>query len=309
MYMFRFRKFPLPFPTSMFCILFCCNMLVLTLTSCKPGVPSDVLSRGKMGNVLYDIHMAQALAQQAPSDSINFYIRLYQQAVYEKYGIDATTFYRSLAWYERHTDELVAIYKNLAERYGEGGEQSHFVATNATGLTGDTLDIWRGQSFALLSSQGATHYSFEQKADTSLHAGDVLIWTFNVGWHYHEGSREGMALLALHYKGDSVAVVQFPIYGSGQQRVITKVADRQVERIECLAYQDAPWTERPRIMTLSDIHLQRIRRKEEKPTEEPAHGDSTKDSSTVNTPLNRRHQLRDSLHRDDSLRELRPHFI
>lgn len=34
------------------------------LMSCKPGTPDGVLGAGKMEDVLYDYHMAQAMAQQ-----------------------------------------------------------------------------------------------------------------------------------------------------------------------------------------------------------------------------------------------------
>lgn len=45
--------------------------------SCKPAPPDGVLGAGKMEDVLYDYHMAQAMAQQMPGDSIAYYTRLY----------------------------------------------------------------------------------------------------------------------------------------------------------------------------------------------------------------------------------------
>lgn len=74
--------------------------------SCKPGPPDGVLGAGKMEDVLYDYHMAQAMAQQMPGDSIAYYTRLYQEAVFMKYGITQSDFDKSMIWYERHADKL-----------------------------------------------------------------------------------------------------------------------------------------------------------------------------------------------------------
>ena len=58
------------------------------LQSCHSDFPDDVLKHSKMEDVLYDYHIAQALAQHSSTDSIDYNIRLYQKAVFDKYGID-----------------------------------------------------------------------------------------------------------------------------------------------------------------------------------------------------------------------------
>ena len=37
--------------------------IVYALVACRPGIPSDVLSEGDMVDILYDIHIAQAMAE------------------------------------------------------------------------------------------------------------------------------------------------------------------------------------------------------------------------------------------------------
>ena len=276
-----------------------------SVCSCKPGKPSGVLSDSKMEDVLYDIHMAQAMARQMPSDSVDFYLRKYEEAVYAKYGIDSQTFHTSLAWYERHTDNLAKIYDRLSERFGEGG---HFSAmAHAGGEAGDTLDIWHGQPFVLLSSQGISHYTYEEKTDTVLHEGDILQWQFNADWHYHEGAREALAMLVVRYEGDSTAVSRLPIYSSGLQTVSTRIAKLRVKRIECLIYQDVPWNKRPRILTIALPQLLRIRSKQLQAEAEAEAVAARRDSSEKAEMTGRIH-LRDSLVREDSAREQRPHF-
>ena len=45
-------------------------LLLGLLCACKPGTPRDVLSESKMEEVLYDYHLAQALAKTAQGDSV-----------------------------------------------------------------------------------------------------------------------------------------------------------------------------------------------------------------------------------------------
>ena len=75
---------------SVLCLV---SLLFLPLMqACHSDFPDDVLKPSKMEDVLYDYHIAQALAQQSASDSIDYNIRLYQKAVFEKYGINEAVF-------------------------------------------------------------------------------------------------------------------------------------------------------------------------------------------------------------------------
>ena len=165
----------------------------LCLMSCKPGPPDGVLGAGKMEDVLYDYHMAQAMAQQMPGDSIAYYTRLYQEAVFMKYGITQSDFDKSMIWYERHADKLGKIYARLSERMGGSAD----VTNNALlpGLqtaSGDTLNVWQGPSSILLNSQGVNRFVYTQRADTAIQSGDRLVLMFNAEWFYHEGEHRVM---------------------------------------------------------------------------------------------------------------------
>lgn len=288
-------------------VLSCIGALAFILCSCKPGVPTDVLGVTEMENVLYDVHMAQTLASQSSVDSVDYYRRLYMQAVYDKYHIDADDFYSSLSWYERHTDRLVDIYDRLSKRYGEGSAYGEYPMTSASN-SGDSLDVWRGAPFVLLNSNGETHFVSLLKADTLLAADDELVWQFSVDWHYHEGSREGVALLVVHYQGDSIAVAQSALYSSGPNSIRTRIGNRQVESVECMLYQDSPQSSRPRLLVMAAPHLWRIRMKVEKTEIDQRDLKVLKRDSLNKNAASEQHHLRDSLLRDDSLRERRPHF-
>lgn len=283
-------------------------VVFLLISSCASDRPSDVLSSGTMEDVLYDMHMAQALAQQEPSDSFAYEVRFDEEAVFHKYGIDAQTFDRSLLWYERHTDDLVKIYDRLSKRFGDTGTTS----VAAGGLKGDTLNIWKGSQSFLLCSQSSTHYSYEQKADTSLQAGDVLEWRFLTDWHYHEGERSATAIIVLHYDNDSTEVYSNMVYSSGVQIISARIGECKLNNVQVILYQSAVWTERPKILSVSGMQLLRVRPQREKKEEQGA--DESQDASKASGDsaktqnVDPRLRIRDSLLRLDTLRETRNHF-
>lgn len=266
-----------------------------------------VLSAGKMENVLYDYHLAQALAQQAPNDSVDYYVRLYQQLVFEKYGIDNATFDHSMQWYERHSDQLKKIYERVAERMGgsaDGNGNRMLVGLNSA--SGDTLSIWHGPSSVLLNSQGINRFTYSQRADTTLRYGDILQWTVNTSWFYREGEHRAVACITIRYEGDSIATQQQFLYSDGDQTMTTRIGKRKVKSIDFFIYQCAPWADRVRLLYIRNMQLIRIRPHEVQ-EEEQAPGE---DADTIKRlHLNPERRLRDSLLRLDTLNERKPHFI
>lgn len=57
---------------------------VLLLSACKPGVPSGLIQPEELEDLLYDYHVAQAMAETG-GDSMNFKRYSYVQAVFEKH--------------------------------------------------------------------------------------------------------------------------------------------------------------------------------------------------------------------------------
>ncbi len=261
-----------------------------------------------MEDVLYDMHLAQALAQQETADSFAYSARFDEEAVFQKHGIDAQTFDNSLRWYERHTDDLVKIYDRLSKRFGDSGSSG----VAAGGLKGDTLNIWKGAQALLLSSQATTHYSYEQKADTSLQAGDVLEWRFLTDWHYHEGERSASALIVLHYDNDSTEVYSNMVYSSGAQIISARIGECKLKSVEVILYQCVGWTERPRILSVAGIQLLRVRphkeKEEEKKAAEAKESETAANDSAKATVVDPRLRIRDSLLHLDTVRETRNHF-
>lgn len=289
-----------------FCSLILGAIMLFLAGACQSSVPDGILSDSQMERVLYDYHLAKAMAAEASADSSDFYTLQYEQAVFAKYGIDKKTFTRSMEWYARHTERLNKIYGRIAERIGDDSGVIPGGAIALGGGQGDTLNVWHGPQFVLLNSQLVNRFSFEEKADTSFHAGDVLQWQFSTEWYYSEGKREAVAVLAVYYEGDSVATVSQSIFTQGMQRVSANIGQRPVEKICGVLYQKSKWSERPRILTLFRPYLLRIRKRAELPL--PAQLESAKRDSASALQPTPRQRIRDSLMNEERVKESQPHF-
>ena len=278
--------------------------------SCQSDMPKEVLPAEKMEDVLYDYHIAQSLAQQAVTDSIDFYTRLYQTAVFKKHGIQKTDFDRSMQWYERHTDKLKKIYEHLAERLGGDANAASTLPNQIDGtkaVVSDTLNIWHGPTNTLLNSQNVNRFKYSMRPDTALHAGDQLQWGFDVNWFYHDGERRVIAYAVIHYEGDSTAIMQKFIYSSGPQATSITIGKRKVISIDCYIYQCTPWSDKVRIATITKLRMYRLRTKDQGNSSNKLNtSDSINKQTLPRTPQMR---LRDSLMHQDSANERKSHFI
>lgn len=292
--------------------LLVCSLLLLA--GCKAKTPEGIPSERQMENILYDYQLAQALAG-ARSDSVAYYERYYVGLVLEKYGLTAQQFDEAVAYYSGRAEVLGKIYNRINERLADaapsGGttENAYAKMLNAKG---DTLNLWHERDTYVLSATGQNRMEFSIPVDTAVQAGDRLLFEFTPRWLYREGQKEATICMALHYKGDSVAVVTNQIYSSARQGVTLHVDDKPLERITGFVYQQASWSSSPKLLVITAPILARFRTQRSKPTAQPADSiaaDSivTSDSLSNNSIQRTAEQLiRDSLLRQESQR--RPHF-
>ena len=199
----------------------------LFLASCKPSLPSDVLSKGKMTDILFDYHLALAMARDNGGGD-NIKALAYREAVLRKHDVTSAEFDSSMVYYMRHTELLEAVYKDLADRMdkevislGGNGNTGEFDNLSATG---DTANVWKLASSMVFSTQKPfNEVSFKMDADTTYHKGDKLMLDFDAQFIYQDGMRDGIALLAVEFKNDSVA--QQVLHISGSQHYSVQVAD------------------------------------------------------------------------------------
>lgn len=292
--------------------LLVCSLLLLA--GCKAKTPEGIPSERQMENILYDYQLAQALAG-ARSDSVAYYERYYVGLVLEKYGLTARQFDEAVAYYSGRAEVLGKIYNRINERLADaapsGGttENAYAKMLNAKG---DTLNLWHERDTYVLSATGQNRMEFSIPVDTAVQAGDRLLFEFTPRWLYREGQKEATICMALHYKGDSVAVVTNQIYSSARQGVTLHVDDKPLERITGFVYQQASWSSSPKLLVITAPILARFRTQRSKPTAQPADSiapDSivTSDSLSKKSIQRTAEQLiRDSLLRQESQR--RPHF-
>ena len=185
-------------------------LITCSLVSCKPSVPSEYIQPGQMEDILYDYHLAQGiLLAEAKDNEINR--QACKLAVLEKYGVSEGYFESSLQYYIRHTAQMHDIYEQLAKRFeveaiSQGATASDLAQYGAITAKGDTADVWIGEKSIVLAQQPPYNsLSFTLKADTAFHKGDRIMLNFDTHFIVQEGSRDGVAILAITFNNDSVA--------------------------------------------------------------------------------------------------------
>jgi hypothetical protein len=184
--------------------------LLFSVSSCKPSLPGGVLSKGKMTDILYDYHLALAMAHMDDNGDKGQSLA-YREAVLRKHDVTSAEFDSSMVYYMRHTELLEDVYKDLTDRYNneitamggsakEGGEFANLSAT------GDTANVWNlATSMVFMPVKPFNSTSFDIKVDSTFHKGDRLMLDFDAQFIYQDGMRNGVAMLAVQFGNDSIA--------------------------------------------------------------------------------------------------------
>lgn len=184
---------------------------LIVVFSCKPKVPKEYLQPDEFEDILYDYHLADAMANREGNADVAYNSVLYRQAVLKKYGITQAEFDSSLVYYMRHADRLHGIYENLTKRFEDeamalGASANDIRRYGDMTSVRDTSNMWTGVPSVLLMTKAPYNVmTFDIAADSSYHKGDKLILSFNCDFIYKDGVKEAIALLAIKFKNDSVA--------------------------------------------------------------------------------------------------------
>lgn len=155
-------------------------LALVAIAACEDSRPLDILSMGKMEDVLYDYHIAQSMIEQLPYEQREKLSQAYVDAVFEKHSITETEFDSSLVWYNRHATDLVKIYNNLQGRFEEDNQKLSLTTGNEVmavmSQNGDTTNIWSGaKMFVLRSKAGINRECFSFDADSSFRKQDHFM--------------------------------------------------------------------------------------------------------------------------------------
>ena len=184
--------------------------LLFCVSSCKPSLPSGVLSKGKMTDILYDYHLALAMAHMDDNGDKGQSLA-YREAVLRKHDVTSAEFDSSMVYYMRHTELLEDVYKDLTDRYSNeitamGGNVSSGGEFANLSATGDTANVWNlATSMVFMPVKPFNSTSFDIKVDSTFHKGDRLMLDFDAQFIYQDGMRNGVAMLAVQFGNDSIA--------------------------------------------------------------------------------------------------------
>ena len=184
--------------------------LLFCVSSCKPSLPSGVLSKGKMTDILYDYHLALAMAHMDDNGDKGQSLA-YREAVLRKHDVTSAEFDSSMVYYMRHTELLEDVYKDLTDRYNNeitamGGSASAGGEFANLSATGDTANVWNlATSMVFMPVKPFNSASFDIKVDSTFHKGDRLMLDFDAQFIYQDGMRNGVAMLAVQFGNDSIA--------------------------------------------------------------------------------------------------------
>ena len=247
-------------------------LISLFIVSCKPTVPREIIQPDEMAEILYDYHLADAMATEQESDNRAYDSRLYRLAALKKHGVTEADFDSSMVYYTRHADRLHSIYQKVAERMEK--EATALGATisdlnRKAGVEGEAMNVWPGEhSLVLMPLPLYDHVQYRVEADTAFHRGERFTLSFDTEFLFQEGSRNGIAQLVVRFKNDSVAsrVMHISSHGHYDLEILDK-GKRGVDAVEALFYigtnQNATQTTL-KLMMVDNIKLLKVKMEEPK---------------------------------------------
>lgn len=98
------------------------RLIIILLTillfgiACGRKVPEGIVPQKQMEPLLLDMHLADGQLAAMPLDSARSYRDAYYGAIFNHYGIDSTTFERSIEFYSTRPELMKTMYANIDKR-------------------------------------------------------------------------------------------------------------------------------------------------------------------------------------------------
>lgn len=235
--------------------------------SCTPSVPSQYIQPGEMEDILYDYHVAQAMAKVNGGGQGELTKKIYIESVLKKYGVSDADFDSSLVYYYSRADKLKDIYHNVSERLNEeakhlGAAISDISVYSQYSATGDTANIWNDASnLMLIPRPTQNRFDFTVKVDTTFYLGDSFMFQFITEYLYQTGSKDAVVCMLTKYEGDSIIQTtnHITVSGLAQIRVPANRKNKLKEMKGFIYLSDGgDPSETRKIMYISQIQLIRF---------------------------------------------------
>lgn len=205
--------------------------LAACLTACINERPSHIMTQSKMERILYDYHLAQAMAQREQGD-VEARQYEYVQAVFRKHGVTEAEFDTSMVWYMGRAEILHPMYVRVNERLEQelnklGGDATVSMYANLS-TQGDTANIWPGDKFLTLSGEPLCNLEeMTIKADTSFHKGDYYKLLFDTRFIQRDQTIDAYCLMQVNYTNDSTYAITQRINDMMQNEVNIPYSDNR----------------------------------------------------------------------------------
>lgn len=246
-------------------------LMLMMAVGCKPKVPSEYVQPGELEDMLYEYHVAEAMARNGNPPDENYKQTEYFQAVLEKHHVTEAVFDSSLVYYYSHAERLKEIYLSVHERLvndakklgASVGDINRYSQFNETG---DTANIWRDETAMLLIPRPTKNrFDFVVKADSTFMLGDSFMFQFMTEHIWQSGSKDAVVCIKTIYERDSViqSVNHVSISGISQLRVPSNNT-LKIKELRGFIYmpQGDDDMDARRLMFISQIQLIRFHNKE-----------------------------------------------
>lgn len=220
------------------------TIVAVLFAACKPTTPKGIIGEGDMEDLLYDYHVARAMASQSSSNNeVEFNQEVYILAALKKHGYTKADFDTSLVYYYTRVDKFEKIYTRVTQRLNDKaaalgasvGEMDKFSTLSANG---DTANVWNDATALLLMPRpGYNVAEFTLQSDTSYHKGDTYQFNMKTNFIYKSGNRDATIYMAVRYDNDSISTHTTRSSSSGFStlRIVTS-REHQVKDIRTFLY-------------------------------------------------------------------------
>ena len=244
-------------------------LMLMMAVGCKPQVPSEYIQPDELEDMLYEYHVAEAMARNS-SENVDYKQTEYFLAVLEKHHVTEADFDSSLVYYYSHAERLKDIYLSVHERLANdakklGASVGDINRYSQYSETGDTANIWRDETAMLLIPRPTKNrFDFVVKADSTFMLGDSFMFQFMTEHIWQSGSKDAVVCIKTTYEKDSViqSVSHVSVSGIAQLRV---PANKTLKIKELRGFIYMPQADEEmdarRLMFISQIQLIRFHNK------------------------------------------------
>lgn len=244
-------------------------LMLMMAVGCKPQVPSEYIQPDELEDMLYEYHVAEAMARNS-SENVDYKQTEYFLAVLEKHHVTEADFDSSLVYYYSHAERLKDIYLSVHERLANdakklGASVGDINRYSQYSETGDTANIWRDETAMLLIPRPTKNrFDFVVKADSTFMLGDSFMFQFMTEHIWQSGSKDAVVCIKTTYEKDSViqSINHVSISGISQLRIPSNNT-LKIKELRGFIYmpQVDDEMEARRLMFISQIQLIRFHNK------------------------------------------------